>query len=873
MIRVSQVLALTFWACTAAHSQSDTALRVFGVEDLLALEQVEDVVMSPLGDRAAVTLVPSLTDCSRPAAGGRAGYNTHYWRTQACSEIHIATGSGFTRVAGSDTRGYFAPRWSPSGERLAFLSLDHDGDVHIWIWRESEKPVQVTAAPIDPEFSAWNSNTQVWTWSPFDWIGDNEIVTALADRTAFDVKRTPIVHPGEVLESGWAAQAQGERSTADPLYAAPSQMDFPSVSLVRIDVESREVKELARGAFRAVRLSPKTSVAMVSEVISDVSAVPTKAMGQALRYRTPKALSSLYAHTRVGVLNLDDGASVAWFDEVFDMTVSWFTPQDRNGRSAGFIAPQPVWNDDGSKIVFLGNTEAKLHAAPTVFVYDTDAEKLTSTNAGGATVVSLAWVGNTPLFAQIVPEIAGDSPCVTTWCIAGGQAQNAFVPGQLPKDEPRVLYPVGGNAAWYVHDGDVWAWTASSRTLRNIANGQLGTVRSIEAVASSLQASTGIVKVDRPSGRERIAVVYDDNSLTDLGPLGQAEGLSLGAAEISTTGRPEDLALFKLNTSDGIRIWVQAGHDGELHELAWLNSHLTELAQGATMPLYYEGRRGKDLSGFLVLPPSRREGEQLPLVTYVYPNWMGAEGTPQHSSTVNSRFFMNRHLLTSAGYAVLVPFIPTEPPHEATPLCEQIADAVLPAIDAAVETGYIDQNAIGVMGHSYGGYTAASLMTCTDRFNAGLAVSGFYNLASYPLNLKHRDRYNGHALGALSGFAEVESVGPSKLFQFDHTPWSNLDPYIHNSPVFHLDNLSAPLMVVHGELDGVPMEQAEQMYVAARRLQKNIVFIRYWGEYHNFYSPANIRDFWERTIDFFDENMVEARVAEADARHLASRTP
>ena len=216
---------------------------------------------------------------------------------------------------------------------------------------------------------------------------------------------------------------------------------------------------------------------------------------------------------------------------------------------------------------------------------------------------------------------------------------------------------------------------------------------------------------------------------------------------------------------------------------------------------------------------------------------------------------VNQVIAVLAGDGEEVSSIEVPAPEAAGPLCEQIADAVVTAVGAAVETGYIDGTAVGVMGHSYGGYTTASLMTCTDRFAAGVSVAGFYNLASYPLNLKHRDRYNGHALGALSGLVEAESLGKRRLFQFNSTPWQNVGVYIENSPVFNMDKLSAPLLLVHGELDGVPIEQAEQMYVAGRRLSKDVTFVRYWGEYHLLYSPANIRDFWSRTLGFLNEHL------------------
>lgn len=853
-IWLSQLLASVFFCCGSANAQADLGLDPYNVEDLLALESITGVDLSPAGDRAAVTILSSLADCARPHADGRTGFYYHRWRRQACSEVHIATAVGLTPLALSDARGFFAPHWSPSGERLGFLSLDHNGDAHIWVWQSGRDPVRVTSTPVDLEFSAWNSTADSWAWSPFDWVDDTMIVAAFADRGIFRVKRTPVPHAGEVLEAGWAAQARGVQTTADPLYTNSSQMDFPRVSLVRINVDSNEVTELARGAFRAIRLSRETSKAMVSEVISDLRVDPAIPISGTNRYRTAQALSSVYAHTRVGVLDLQgDDEDVSWLDGAFDMAVSVRTPHDEDGRNTGSAPPQPVWSSDGTKVIFLGNSVPHLGATPTVFLYDVETAVLTAIEAGGNIVTSLAWVGETPIYAQIVPEGDNHGACHVTWCVIGNIPVNAFSADSLPEGIPRILRTAGNGFAWFVYAGDLWAWEASSRVILNHTNGRFGTVLSINAVSPDQQRPTAVLQVDQPDGRQLITVAYEDDAIVKLGSWGKANRPSLAAATVSTSGRPGDLALYRTRAVDGLRIFAQAEKDNEPREIAWLNSHLSGLAQSVVMPLYYKSRRGENLSGFLVLPPGLDEGETAPMVTHVYPNSMDADDSERYSLMRNSRSFMRPHLLASAGYAVLIPFVLTAPPQVAGLLCEQIADATLPAVEAAVSTGYIDASAVGVMGHSYGGYTAASVMTCTDRFAAGIAVGGFYNLASYPLSLKDRDRYNGHALGALSGFVETEGLFVSGLFQFNRTPWQDIDVYIDNSPVFNLDKLSAPLMLVHGELDG--MHQAEQMYVAGRRLNKDITFVRYWGEYHQLYSPANIRDFWERTIGFFDEHL------------------
>jgi len=54
-------------------------------------------------------------------------------------------------------------------------------------------------------------------------------------------------------------------------------------------------------------------------------------------------------------------------------------------------------------------------------------------------------------------------------------------------------------------------------------------------------------------------------------------------------------------------------------------------------------------------------------------------------------------------------------------------------------------------------------------------------------------------------------------------------------------------------LDGIPIEQGEEFFMALQRQGKRAEFVRYWGEGHAFQSPANIRDMWERIFAWFKE--------------------
>lgn len=72
-----------------------------------------------------------------------------------------------------------------------------------------------------------------------------------------------------------------------------------------------------------------------------------------------------------------------------------------------------------------------------------------------------------------------------------------------------------------------------------------------------------------------------------------------------------------------------------------------------------------------------------------------------------------------------------------------------------------------------------------------------------------------------------------------------------------------PLLIVHGELDSVPMTQSEQFFTASYRQGKRAQFVRYWGEPHVLTSPANIEDLWMRIYEWLDEHLTPASYGEA----------
>ena len=83
--------------------------------------------------------------------------------------------------------------------------------------------------------------------------------------------------------------------------------------------------------------------------------------------------------------------------------------------------------------------------------------------------------------------------------------------------------------------------------------------------------------------------------------------------------------------------------------------------------------------------------------------------------------------------------------------------------------------------------------------------------------------------------------------------WEDRERYVRNSPYFHADKVTTPLLMINGELDAIAPSQAEQLFVAMNRLGKRAKLVRYLGEGHGVESPGNTIDMWEHVLGWFDE--------------------
>lgn len=80
-----------------------------------------------------------------------------------------------------------------------------------------------------------------------------------------------------------------------------------------------------------------------------------------------------------------------------------------------------------------------------------------------------------------------------------------------------------------------------------------------------------------------------------------------------------------------------------------------------------------------------------------------------------------------------------------------------------------------------------------------------------------------------------------------------LDLYIENSPVFHVDKVQTPVLIMHNDADGaVPWYQGIEFFSDLRRLDKPAWLLQYNKEAHNLVQRRNCKDLSIRLQQFFD---------------------
>jgi acetyl esterase/lipase len=279
-------------------------------------------------------------------------------------------------------------------------------------------------------------------------------------------------------------------------------------------------------------------------------------------------------------------------------------------------------------------------------------------------------------------------------------------------------------------------------------------------------------------------------------------------------------------------------------KLSSINPQQSNYLWGTAELFKWKAYNGKDATSIVYKPENFDPKKKYPMIIYFYEKL--SDGLYDYKEPAPIRSAINVPYFVSNGYIIFMPDIEYKIGYPG----QSAYDYIVSGARALVKKGWVDSTNMALQGHSWGGYQAAQVATMTKLFKAVWAGAPVANMTS--------------AYGGI----RWES-GVSRQFQYEKsqsriggTLWEKLPLYLENSPLFHLDKVTAPMVIMANDADGaVPWYQGIEMFTALRRLGKKVWMFNYNGEGHGLSQRQDMKDYQIRMQQFFDYMLKGAKPA------------
>ena len=241
-------------------------------------------------------------------------------------------------------------------------------------------------------------------------------------------------------------------------------------------------------------------------------------------------------------------------------------------------------------------------------------------------------------------------------------------------------------------------------------------------------------------------------------------------------------------------------------------------------PISYKSSDGLEIPGYLSLPKGV-EAKNLPTVVLVH----GGPKGPRDNWGYNSY----AQFLTNRGYAVLQPNFRASGGYGKAFLNagdkqwgKLMQDDITWGVKHLVSEGISDAKRVAIMGGSYGGYaTLAGLAFTPDVYACGIDIVGPSNLFTLLESIPPYWEAGRKWLYEMVGDPDTEEG--TKLLR-------------EASPLFHVDQITKPLLIVQGANDPrVKKAEADQIAIALRDKGHEVDYLLAMDEGHGFRKPLN----------------------------------
>ena len=528
-------------------------------------------------------------------------------------------------------------------------------------------------------------------------------------------------------------------------------------------------------------------------------------------------------------------------DEQWDIfLVSPKTGEVANLTNTRLIAEEsPTWSPDGRYLAYI--VKPKTSSVFEIDVYDTlmhKAKRLTSGTPADKMNVGPVWSRDGKSIAYTQQQAKGTDANIFVADVATGEST------LLTPHEGEQIYSVND----FSPDGKKLLITANAANgYDNVGLLEIASKKIVWLTKDKWEISGGNFSSD---GKEvtwtanvdgNTGIYVHDLATDKTVALPIAEGVNtLGGAESAFSRDGSQLLYYHNGPNAPNDVWVYTRATGKSHQVT--HSLLAGIRpEDMVEPFlaHFPSRDGKwTISAFVYVPYNMKRSGENAAIVYVH-------GGPA-SQNVNS---FNRFIQYAAnqGYMVIAPNYRGSTGYGKEFQQANLFDMgggdlqdVLAAADWIKKTGFPDPKKIALIGGSYGGYlTMMGVTKAPEMWAAGVPIVPFVNW-----------------------FTEIENEDPI-LQQSDLAtmgdPKTSRALFEERSPIFFVDKISAPLMLLAGGNDPrCPKEETIQVVDAVKKRGGVAEYKIYENEGHGFSRVENQIDAYNRVADFLKAHVPPA---------------
>ena len=340
----------------------------------------------------------------------------------------------------------------------------------------------------------------------------------------------------------------------------------------------------------------------------------------------------------------------------------------------------------------------------------------------------------------------------------------------------------------------------------------------------------GYVNVFRSDLNGKVTPITSGQQVATLVSADKARNVGVGL--ISNFSEPGDIYSFPLARS------------GEPTRLTAVNA---DMLQGKTLgeqeEIWFEAEDGSMAHGWIIRPPNFDPDMKYPMIFEIH-------GGP--FAMYQGRFNLTYQIYAANGFVVLY-----TNPRGSTGYGEAFSQAIsraypsvdhldlMAGVDAALETGYVDEKRLYVGGCSGGGVLSSWMIGHTDRFAAAAVRCPVVNWLS------------------MMGTTDI----PFFTLSFFQKPfWQDPTDWLKHSSIMYVGNVTTPTLVMTGEKDlRTPMAQSEEYYAALKVQGVPAQLMRFNEEYHGTSSkPSNAMRTMAYMMAWYNQWTEDGEVTDSD---------